>query len=91
MYQLMEYLDKLKLSINNCNIITNLEKYRKVIYKNKYLMNLIKEYNNTKNSNIKFEIYKNKEFAKYKECETNVNLLIMEINNKLKKLYHSGG
>ncbi len=91
MDQLINYIDKLKLSLSNSKVITNLVNCKKNVYKNKDLIELVKKYNDTKDSKIRYEVYKNKEFMRYKQCETDVNLLIMEINNRLKIISNSGG
>lgn len=48
-------------------------------------INLIKEYRNNPTIENKKKLYENKIIDEYLKCETNINYLIMEINNKFKR------
>ena len=48
-------------------------------------INLINEYRNNKTLDNKKKLYDNKVINEYLICESNINYLIMEINNKFKK------
>ena len=57
-------------------------------YKN--LQELLKEYEYNKTDSIKEQIIENELFQKYKEKEIDLNILIMEINKKLKTISKKG-
>ena len=55
--------------------------------------NLLKALNNTKETNdirLKEKILSNKLFKEYKDKEIDLNVLIMQINNKLKEISDKG-
>ena len=56
------------------------------ISKNKKLVEKIKKYNSTFNNELRNDIYNYDEIKKYKAYENEINLMIFEINNKLKKI-----
>ena len=52
---------------------------------------LKKELDNTEQvQKIKEEIYKNNLYQEYKKSETELNILILQINNELKKINNKG-
>lgn len=86
MEELLEKIDNLKTSLNNEEVIIRINKLNKEVEKDKNLLNLINEYKLNNKESIKKEIYNNELFKKYKESETDLNLLIMSINTKLKEI-----
>lgn len=54
------------------------------------LLKKMNEYTN-EYQNLKKEIFKNDKFVEYKELENEINFLILEINQKLKKLTNKKG
>ena len=90
MNELIEKLEGLKKELDNTNQIKELKEYSRRIQKNKKLLEKIKQYQETKDERIKEEISQNQEFREYKKKETEVNLLIMEINQKLKEINPKG-
>ncbi len=86
MEELLEKIDNLKTSLNNEEVIIRINKLNKEVEKEKDLLNLINEYKLNNKESIKKEIYNNELFKKYKESETDLNLLIMSINTKLKEI-----
>ena len=58
--------------------------------KDKKLLDLIKKYNETYDDKIKKQILENKLFSDYKDKETELNILILDINSKLKKISSKG-
>ena len=52
----------------------------------KGIITLIEKYNYTQDERIKEKIISNEEFREYKHQETELNLLILEINQELKKI-----
>jgi hypothetical protein len=86
MNELMELVDNLKKELDKKDEIIDIKKYNKIISCDKELLKDIEEYNKTMDSNIKNRILSNENFNLYKEKETNLNFLILEINSKLKKI-----
>ncbi len=86
MNELMELVDNLKKELDKKDEIIDIKKYNKIISCDKELLKDIEEYNKTMDSNIKNRIISNENFNLYKEKETNLNFLILEINSKLKKI-----
>lgn len=86
MNELMELVDNLKKELDKRDEIIDIKKYNKIISCDKELLKDIEEYNKTMDSNIKNRILSNENFNLYKEKETNLNFLILEINSKLKKI-----
>ena len=90
MLTLISKIDILKKSLDETDEIKNINLYYNMIVKNKKLTDKINEYKNNFNKYLKQDIYTYDEFKKYKKSETEVSLLIMEINSKLKKITNSG-
>lgn len=90
MLTLISKIDILKKSLDETDEIKNINLYYNMIVKNKKLTDKINEYKNNFNKYLKQDIYTYDEFKKYKKSETDVSLLIMEINSKLKKITNSG-
>ena len=90
MLTLISKIDILKKSLDETDEIKNINLYYNMIVKNKKLIDKINEYKNNFNKYLKQDIYTYDEFKKYKKSETDVSLLIMEINSKLKKITNSG-
>ena len=90
MLTLISKIDILKKSLDETDEIKNINLYYNMIVKNKKLTDKINEYKNNFNKYLKQDIYTYDEFKKYKKYETEVSLLIMEINSKLKKITNSG-
>lgn len=86
MNELMELVDDLKKELDKKDEIIDIKKYNKIISCDKELLKDIEEYNKTMDINIKNKILSNENFNLYKEKETNLNFLILDINSKLKKI-----
>lgn len=82
----MELVDDLKKELDKKDEIIDIKKYNKIISCDKELLKDIEEYNKTMDINIKNKILSNENFNLYKEKETNLNFLILDINSKLKKI-----
>ena len=65
--------------LNNAELISKINKLKKL---DKYS----KEY-----KELKLNLFKNQTFVEFKQLENEVNLLIMEINNRLKELTDERG
>lgn len=90
MDELMEKVDNLIDSIDNTKQVKDIKVINKLIMEDKELLDLIKRYNETQDENLKKEIINNKLFKDYKEKETELNILILDINSKLKDISNKG-
>ena len=86
MNELYELVEKLKLSLDNLDDIKNIKTINKELENNKDLLDKIKLFRKTNDLNIKKEILKENLFKKYKKSEGVINLLILDMNSKLKEL-----
>ena len=84
-----ELIEKTKNLISN---IDKLDQVKKIKSLNKKILNdhklrkLIEKYDYCKDENLKRSIIDNKLFKEYKLNETDINLLIMDINSRFKKI-----
>lgn len=84
-----ELIEKTKNLISN---IDKLDQVKKIKSLNKKILNdhklrkLIEKYDYCKDENLKRSIIDNKLFKEYKLNETDINLLIMDINSRLKSI-----
>ena len=76
-------LDELFLLLDNNKDIKKVLELKEKISLNE--LNLINEYRNNPTINNKKKLYSNKIINDYLVCESNINYLIMEINNKFKR------
>ena len=90
MNELMEKVDNLIDSIDNTKQVKDIKTINKLIMEDEGLLDLIKRYNETQDENLKKEIINNKLFKDYKEKETELNVLILDINSKLKDISNKG-
>lgn len=84
-----ELIDKTNNLINEIDKLSQVKKIRslnKEISKDKELSDLIHTYQINQDENLKRRILDNKLFKEYKVNETDINLLIMDINSRLKSI-----
>ena len=86
MNEVFEKLDKVKEELDNLDIFKELDNSIKKVKGNKELMKKINEYNLYKNNDLRLDIYNYDEIKEYKRIENEVNLLILGINSKLKRI-----
>ena len=86
MDELIEKTEQLKKSLDKTKEIQELQAVNKEIMKDKELLKDIEEYNRTQDEKIKKRIINKKIFREYKKKETDCNILIMSINQKLKTI-----
>lgn len=90
MNELIEKVENLKQSIDELEKIKEVKELNKEIIKDKELLKKIEEYNRTSDEKLKQEIINNSLFKKYKVLETDINVIILEINSKLKQINDKG-
>lgn len=86
MEKLIEKVENLKNVLNQDAIILDLKALNKEISSDTELVALLTKYHNSPTEELKQEIIKKPIFQKYKEKETELNLLIWKINNELKQI-----
>jgi len=86
MEELIEKVDILKKSLNQEDIIQEIKELNNKVKTDKQLLSLIENYRTTKDENIKKQILENSLFREYKEKETEINILILELNKRLKEI-----
>lgn len=90
MEELLERIAELKESLNNTSEVKKIKELNEEINNCKTLQEKIKKYHETKNQKLKEEIYSNNLYKEYKQAETELNILILRINNELKKINSKG-
>lgn len=90
MDELMEKVDNLIDTIDNSKQVKDIKNINEEIMQDKELLDLIKKYNETYDEGIKEMIINNKLFSDYKHKETELNILILEINSRLKGINSKG-
>ena len=90
MNDLMEKVDNLITSIDETKQVQDIKSINEKIMEDKELLDLIKKYQETQDEKLKEKIINNKLFSDYKEKETELNILILDINSKLKDINDKG-
>ncbi len=90
MEELLEKVANLKKELDNTKEVKEIIRLNNQIKNNQALLNKIKQYQETRKESLKEEIYSNELYQEYKTAETNLNILILEINSKLKKITNKG-
>ena len=90
MNELIDKVEKLKESISDLDKVKKIKMLNKEIIQDKELVKLVEEYNRTQSESIKKQIMNNELFQKYKVLETDINIIILEINSKLKQINDKG-
>lgn len=90
MEKLIEKLEELKEELDNTALVKDIKNLINKIDSDKELVKLIEDYSLTKDEKLKERIISNKLFQEYKEKETDLNILIMEINRRLKVINSKG-
>ena len=77
-------------TLDNSDLIKELSYYKDKVLNDKYILNLINKYNNSNNNEekitLKKELYNNINYKKYMENYNKLNYIIMDINNRIKKI-----
>lgn len=90
MEKLIDKVENLKSALDSNEKITAIKEINTRILEDKELLELIKGYNLTQDDKIKSKILSNPLFQEYKEKETDINIIILEINQKLKEISKRG-
>ena len=90
MNELIDKVEQLKNSLDETKQVKELKSINEEIMKDKELLEDIKRYNETQDEKLKEKIINHKLFREYRHKETECNILILEINSKLKKLKDKG-
>lgn len=90
MERLIEKIENLKKELNNAEQVKIVQELNNKIKKNKKLLDKIELYNQTRKEDLKEEIYSDNLYKEYKQAETELNILILEINSRLKKINNKG-
>ncbi len=90
MEELLEKVANLKKELDNTKEVKEIIRLNDKMKNNQELLNKIKQYQETRKESLKEEIYSNELYQEYKKAETNLNILILEINSKLKKITNKG-
>ena len=91
MNELMDKLDNLKNELDSSKMVLDIKEIRKRIENDKELSMLLEEYCLKPSEDIKTKILESDLFQEYKIKETELNLFIMEMNSRLKKITEKGG
>lgn len=90
MEKLIEKIENLEKVLDENVYVQTVKNLSGEVTKDKELLNLIEKYNKTKDEQIKKQIIDNASFKNYKKAETDLNILILEINQKLKEINDKG-
>ena len=90
MNEVIEKTDALIKEIDNMDKVSKIKELNKIIKNDKELTKLIEKYKESGDESLKQQIIDNELFKEYKELEIDINLLIMEINSKLKSINNKG-
>lgn len=82
----MEKIDKLKEILDKEDSVIRIKELNKKVQQDSNLVDLLSKYHHTKDDKLKQEILNSSLFREYKKQEAELNLLILEINSKLKQI-----
>ena len=91
MEELILLVDNLIKSIDDTTLVSEIKELNKELLKDQELMKLLEEYKYNKSDSLKEKIISDDLFYKYKEKETDLNILIMSINQRLKSISSKDG
>ena len=86
MLELLENLELLKNTMEKDERIKETKQLQRDINNDKELINLINLYKDKPNIQLKYQIYENNNYKKYKELENEIKFLILDINKHLKEI-----
>lgn len=86
MEKLIEKVEKLKNALDEEQVVIDLKKLNSEIKTDEELNKLLTEYHNSPSETLRNNLIQNSKIRKYKEKETELNILILEINSNLKQI-----
>lgn len=86
MDELYHKIDLVKEELDHLPIFKEMEKLEIEIRKKKELVEKIQKYNAYPSDKLRLDIYSYEEIRKYKEKETELNLIILNINKRIKEV-----
>lgn len=86
MEELIEKLEQLKKEISSLDIVEELHKRKAEVMNDSSLVEKIEEYKKHPEESLKKEIISSPSFLAYKEMETEIDLLILKLNQEFKKI-----
>lgn len=90
MNELMERVDKLKNELDSSTMVLSLKDVLDRIKNDKELSSLLEKHSTYPDEKIKKQILENNTFQEFKIKETELNLFIMEMNQRLKVISKKG-
>lgn len=90
MEELLEKLDDLKKELDKQEEVIRIRELNKKLKEDIELRNLINKYRTDNSFSLVKKIESNKLFQEYKEKETDLNILILKINSRLKEITNKG-
>ena len=90
MEELIEKIENLKEALDHTEQVKDYQAKKKEIMKEKELLEDIQKYQETQDETLKERIINHPLFREYKHSETECNMLILEINQKLKAIKDKG-
>lgn len=85
MDELYSKIDLVKEELDHLPIFDEMDKLEEDIKKKKELVEKIRKYNEYPSDKLRLDIYSYEEIRKYKEKETELNLLILSMNQRIKE------
>lgn len=86
MEKLIEKVERLKNALDEEQVVIDLKKLNSEIKTDEELNKLLTEYHNSPSETLRNNLIQNSKIRKYKEKETELNILILEINSNLKQI-----
>jgi len=90
MEELIEKVENLKKVLEQEESVQRIKMLNQKISNDSELVSLVKQYNETFDTELKEKIIKNDFFREYKVAETDLNIIILQINQKLKEITNKG-
>lgn len=90
MEKLIEKVENLKRCLDEHEKIQAIKKVNRKIYANHQLLETLEDYQKTPTEDKKKAVLENDLFQEYKKIETDINIIILEINQKLKEINKRG-
>ena len=91
MNELMDQLDNLKDELDTSTMVMDIRSLLKRIEEDTKLSSMLKDYQVRPNDELKNKILASDLFQEFKIKETELNLFIMEVNQRLGKITKKGG